>query len=327
MKKIKVNVISLAIMALGVIAPTLAQAAWPDGKQVYVTVPYPPGTEPDILARELGMSLNEQQGVNFVVENRPGANSIIGTDRVARSTGDGDQLLMVDTLAIATNPLLYKTLPYDWEKTLKPVATVAGTHLYLLVNDKLPVKTYQEFIASAKEKNGELNISTGGRGHVTHLGMGQLAKEEGVDFTYIPYGGVAPAVNALLAGETDAMLVGGMVASKQVTGGKVRILTVGATERSDLLADVPTIQEAGGKENSIPTTSFTLFAPISTSDQTVEEIYQAVAKAIQTPKMQESFKARGLISVSATPAEIRSAIEKNIEIYTKLIPSLGIKPE
>lgn len=327
MKKIKVSVISLAIMAIGVIAPSLAQAAWPDGKQVYVTVPYPPGTEPDILARELGMSLNEQRGVNFVVENRPGANSIIGTDRVARSEGNGDQLLMVDTLAIATNPLLYKTLPYDWEKTLKPVATVAGTHLYLLVNDKLPVKTYQEFIASAKEKNGELNISTGGRGHVTHLGMGQLAKEEGVDFTYIPYGGVAPAVNALLAGETDAMLVGGMVASKQVTGGKVRILTVGAAERSELLADVPTIQEAGGKENSIPATSFTLFAPISTSDETVEEIYQAVAKAIQTPKMQESFKARGLVSVTATPAEIRSAIEKNIEIYTKLIPSLGIKPE
>lgn len=327
MKGIKTTVISLAIMAVGVVAPSLAQAAWPDDKQVYITVPYPPGTEPDILARELGMILGEERGTTFVVENRPGANSIIGTDRVARSGGDGDQLLMVDTLAIATNPLLYKKLPYDWEKTLKPVVTVAGTYLYLLVNDKLPVNTYQEFIDKAKETKGELNISTGGRGHVTHLGMGQLANEEGVDFTYIPYGGVAPAVNALLAGETDAMLVGGLIASKQVTGGKVRILAVGAPERSKLLSDVPTIHEVGGPENSVPATTFTLFVPVSTSDQTVEEIHRAVSKAIQAPKIQESFKARGLIPVSSTPEEIRSSIEKNIEIYTELMPRLGIKPD
>lgn len=324
---IKTKVISLAMVAVGVVAPSLAQAAWPDGKQVYITVPYPPGTEPDILARELGMILGEERGANFVVENRPGANSIIGTDRVARSEGDGDQLLMVDTLAIATNPLLYKKLPYDWEKTLKPVVTVAGTHLYLLVNDKLPVKNYQEFIERAKASKGELNISTGSRGHVTHLGMGRLAKEEGVEFTYIPYSGVAPAVNGLLAGETDAMLVGGMIASKQATGGKVRILAVGASERSELLSEIPTIAESGGPADSVPTTTFTLFAPATTSDATVMEIHRAVTKAVQAPKIKESFKARGLISVDNTPEEIRASIERNIQVYTELMPTLGIKPE
>ena len=328
MKRIKTKAIALATVALGLVAPSLSYAAWPEDTQVYVTVPYPPGTEPDILARELGMILSNAKGANFIVENRPGANAIVGTDRVARSHAkNGEQLLMVDTLALATNPLLYESLPYEWESSLKPVVTVAGTHLYLLVKDDLPVASYEEFIAKAKQDKGELNISTGGQGHVTHLGMGRLAKAEEVDFTYIPYGGVAPAVNGLLAGETDAMLVGGLVASKQIAGGKVRVLAVGAPERTDLLPDVPTIQEAGGPADSVPTTTFSLFVPATTSDEVVEEIHRAVTAAVQEPKIQESFKARGLIPVQTTPAELDAVIKENNKNYATLIPELGIQPQ
>ena len=328
MRRYTTKLLSALAVAGAMLLPSMAQAAWPeDFSQIYITVPYPPGTEPDILARELGMVLGEESGSTFVIENRPGANSIVGTDRVARTQGKGDQLLMVDTLAIATNPLLYKNLPYDWEQSLKPVVTVAGTHLYLLVNDEVPAQDYGELIQLAKDLDGELNISTGGRGHVTHLGMGHLAKEEGIDVTYIPYAGVAPAVNGVLAGETDAMLVGGLVASKQLEGGKVRVLGVGASERTDLLPEVPTIQEAGGPEGVVPTTTFTLFAPISTPDEVVQEIHEAVTRAVQTAQFEEAFEARGLIPVFATTEEIRAAIDDSVAVYSELIPSLGIKPE
>lgn len=327
MKQLKNTTLALLLAGVGALAPMMAQAAWPTTEQVRIVVPYPPGTEPDILARDLGVHLNKATGKVFVIENRPGANAIIGTDNIAKAKGDGSALLMVDSLAVSTNPLLYKSLPYKWEKDLKPVTTVAGVNLYLLVKNDFPAKDYKEFVAAAKKANGDVNVGTGGRGHVTHLGMGLLGREEGLNFTYVPYKGMAPATNAILGGETDAMLVGGILASQHVNGGKVRVLAVGADKRTELLPNVPTVQEAGGHANSIPTTTFALFAPGTTPDETVKEIQEKVDAALRTPEMQTAFKTRGLAQFYTTPAQTLERVQNDSKTYSELIPTLGIQPE
>ncbi|MYN14422.1 tripartite tricarboxylate transporter substrate binding protein [Pusillimonas sp. TS35] len=307
-------------------APAIRGAAWPTG-QVRIVVPYPPGTEPDVLARDLGNHLNKQTGQTFVVENRPGANAIIGTESVARSEGDGNTLLMVDRLALETNPYLYTKLTYDWHKDLKPVADLASVNLYLAVRKDFPVNSFEEFIAYAKKNPNAVNVATGGKGHVTHLGMASLANAEGVDFTYVPYRGVSPALNGLLAGETDAMIAGGLVMSQQSKAGNVKVLAVGTDERTALMPDVPTLQQAGGKPASIPSTTFTLVAPGTTPDAVVAQINEKVNKVLEEPALLKSYQARGLIVRRGTPQQVKQQMLTEAGQYKQIVNELGIKPE
>lgn len=318
---------AIAAIVLGAWLAAPAQAAdWPTD-QVKIVVPYPPGTEPDILARDLGFQLNKSTGKVFVVENRPGANAIIGTDVVAQAPGDGKTLLMLDRLALVTNPLLYKKLPYDWEKNLKPVTTVAGVNLYLALKKQLPAKTYKEFEQLAKKSPNSVNIGTGGKGHVTHLGMASVAQSEDIGFTYVPYKGVAPAMNALLAGEVDAMLAGGLVASQHFKAGTINLVAVGADKRSSFLPDVPTVQEAGGKAGSIPSTAFVLVAPGSTSNALVAQINSAVNKVLAEPALRKSYESRGLTVKTTTPEETLAEMKQEAGRYAKLVKELGLQPE
>jgi tripartite-type tricarboxylate transporter receptor subunit TctC len=319
-------VAALAIAGAWFVAPVHAET-WPGSEQVTIIVPYPPGTEPDILARDLGFHLNEATGKVFVIENRPGANAIIGTTAVTRAAGDGNTLLMVDRLSLVTNPLLYKSLSYDWRKDLKPVTNVGGVSLFLALKKDSPANTFAEFIDMARKAPGEVNIGTGGKGHVTHLGMEALAQAEGVSFTYVPYKGVAPAMNALLAGETDGMLAGGLVVSQQAKAGKIKVVAIGADKRSDFLPDVPTLKEAGGKPGSIPSTAFTLVVPGATPDTVVAQINAAVAKVMEVPALRNAYEARGLTVNVTSPQETQAQMNQEAERYQKLVDKLGLKPE
>ena len=318
------KLISLFFMATLSFA-TLAQA-WPPAT-VRIVVPYPPGTEPDVLARDLANSLSTQTGKTFLVENKPGANSILGTDTVAKAEGDGSTLLMVDRLAVVTNPLLYSKLPYDWQKSLKPVSDLAGINLYLAVRDSLPAKNLKEFIQYAKANPKKVNVATGGNGHVTHIGMEMLSQASGVQFTYVPYKGVGPAVLDLAKGEVDAMIAGGLVFQPHVKSGKVRVLAVGDTQRQKAMPDAPTIIEAGGKEGTIPSTAFTLFAPAKVSDPIIQQMNQAVAKAMSSSTLRDSYAARGLNVQTTTPDKTLSLMKSDADKYQKIIREAGIKIE
>ena len=140
MKQLKNTTLALLLAGVGALAPMMAQAAWPTTDQVRIVVPYPPGTEPDILARDLGVHLNKATGKVFVIENRPGANAIIGTDNIAKAKGDGSALLMVDSLAVSTNPLLYSNLPYDPQKDLTPLSLVATQPFVIAVHPSREVR-------------------------------------------------------------------------------------------------------------------------------------------------------------------------------------------
>lgn len=324
MTHFKSKILACAFLALSGVA-VFAQA-WPPAT-VRIVVPYPPGTEPDVLARDLGNALSAQTGKTFVVDNKPGANSIVGTDAVAKADGDGSTLLMVDRLAVVTNPMLYTKLPYQWESALKPVSDLAGVNLFLGVREGLPVKNFNDFIQYAKANPKKLNVGTGGNGHVNHIGMEMLAQAHGVSFTYVPYKGVGPAVMGLLSGEVDAVMAGGLALQSHIKSGKVKALTVGASQRQAFMPDVPTVVEAGGKEGSIPSTVFALFAPAKVPDSVVNQISQAVARAMDTPQARASYGERGVIINVTKPEQTLSLMKGEAGKYDKIIRDAGIKIE
>lgn len=294
---------------------------------VKIIVPYPPGTEPDVLARELGNALSTSTGKTFVVDNKPGANSILGTDIVAKSDGDGATLLMVDRLAVVTNPLLYSKIPYQWESSLKPVSDIAGVNLFLGVRESLPVNNFQEFIKYVKANPKKINVGTGGNGHVNHIGMEMLAQANGLSFTYIPYKGVAPAVMGLLSGEVDVVMAGGLALQQQLKAGKIKVLVVGAPKRSMVLPDVPSIVEVGGKDGTIPSTVFALFASAKTPDAVVDQMNQAVVKVLESPKLRATFAVRAVDVAATSPAQTLSLMRAESSKYEKIIRDAGIKVE
>ena len=292
-----------------------------------IVVPYPPGTEPDVLARDIGIALNQQTGKPFVIENRPGANAMIGADAVAKADGDGGTLLMIDRLAVVTNPLLYSKVSYDWEKTLKPITDVARVQLFVGVREGLPVKSFADFVAYAKANPRKIMVGTGGNGHVNHIGMAMLAQAHGLEFTYVPYRGVAPAVQGLLTGEVDVVMAGGLAMQGHAKSGKVRLLVVGGEKRAEFMPDVPTLAEAGGKPGSIPSTEFALIAPSKVPDAMINEIQRSVDQVVNQPALKSRYTSRGLVVSTTSPAETRSMMNSDATRYERIIRDAKIKVE
>lgn len=318
------KLLAAGLMALCATA-ALAQA-WPPAT-VKIVVPYPPGTEPDALARDVGNVLSKQTGKIFVVENKPGANSIIGTEMVAKGEADGSTLLMVDRLAIVTNPQLYSRMPYNWETALRPVSDLATVHLFLGVREGLPVKNFADFLAYAKANPKKVNVGTGGNGHVNHIGMEMLAQAHGLSFTYVPYKGVAPAIQGLLTGEVDVVMAGGLALQGHAKAGKVKLLAVGNRKRASIAPDVPTLTEAGGVADSIPSTVFSLIAPAKVPDAMAKQVSRAVADAVNNSQLKDNFRSRGLEVMSTTPEQTLELMKREAVKYEKIIREAGIKLE
>lgn len=324
MMSIKSKILAFFLLALSA-GSALAQA-WPPAT-VRIVVPYPPGSEPDVLARELGVSLGKQTGKIFVVDNKPGANSMIGTGEVAKAEGDGSVLLMVDRLAVVTNPVLYAKVPYKWEETLKPVSDLASVRLFIAVRDGFPGRTYAEFLSYAKARPGQVVVGTGGNGHVNHIGMAMVAQAHGLKFNYIPYKGVSPAIQDLLAGSVDVVMAGGLVLQAQAASKRIRVLAVGDDKRADVLPDVPTVTEAGGVAGSIPSTVFSLLAPAKVPDAVAAQISAAVAKAMGQPEVKRTYAAKGLEIVPTQPAQTLALMKQDAVKFEKIIREAGIKLE
>ena len=316
---------AVAVMGcLAVLGASPAVAQWPSG-QVKIVVPYPPGTEPDVMARDIGMRLTQQTGSVVVVENRPGANGMIGTASVAKSAPDGHTLLMIDRLALVTNPMLYGELPYDPKVDIRPVAEVGRINLFVAVRQDFPGSTYKDLMTYARSSTGKLNVGTGGNGHVNHLGMEMLAQSEGVVFSYVPYKGVAPAMNALLAGDVDTVMAGGLVMSQQAQAGKIRVMVVGDDVRSAFMPTVPTLAEAGGKAGSIPSTIFMLAAQGKTPTALVDQVNAAVNNVLADPELRASYSKRGVDLLNSSREAAQDGFKREVVTYDALIKQAHIK--
>jgi tripartite-type tricarboxylate transporter receptor subunit TctC len=313
-----------AAMALSAPLAATAQEAFPT-KPIRMVLPFPPGGVTDLLARALAEKLAPRLGQPVVVDNKPGAGTVLASDLVARAPADGHTLLMAAS-SLGTAPLLYEKVGYDAIKSFAPVTQVASVVHVLVVNPQLPVKSVKELIAYAKANPGKLNYSSTGTGTSTHLEGELLKSMAGVYMVHIPYRGSAPALIDLVAGQVNVMFDAYGSSGPFIKSGKLRALAVTTAERSQSVPELPTMQESGlpGYE-AMPWLG--LMAPAGTPQTVVERLHQEVAKVLEDPEMRGKFKGWGLDIIGNTPNEFASFLQRDIQQWDKVIRGANIKAD
>jgi len=291
-------------------------------RQITILVPIPPGGAPDIAARVLAAKLSENIGQPVVVENRAGANGNIATDLVAKAAPDGHTLGLLADSQITINPHLYK-MPLDTLRDLTPVTPVAVNQFVLTVNPSLPVRTFAEFIAYAKNANPPLAYASGGNGSQHHLTMEMLKQRAGINLLHVPYKGGAPAATATVAGETMAMWSGSSNAP-QIKAGRLRPLAVSGGQRSAQYPELPTIGEFyPGLENSI---WLGLFGPANLPEGVLTRLRSELRRVLESPDVKQKLNAAGgLDPYVASPEEFAALIQRDYAKYAKVVKDIGIK--
>ncbi|MBI5276390.1 MAG: tripartite tricarboxylate transporter substrate binding protein [Burkholderiales bacterium] len=318
----------VAATALAVPLAASAQGAWPS-RPVKIIVPFPAGGTTDILARAIAPELSKAFGQQFIVENRAGAGGNVGAEAVARSPADGYTLLMGTVGTHGINRALYAKMTYDPIKDFAPITLVAGVPNLMVMNpDKAKaygINTVKDFIAYARRNPGKLNMASSGNGTSIHL-AGELFKSQaGVFMVHFPYRGSAPAVLDLLAGNMDVMFDNLPSALQHVKAGKLKPLAVTSRQRSTVLPDTPTIEEAAGFKGFDATSWFGLLAPAGTPSDIVNRIQQEVAKSLKTPAISEKLVAQGAIPSGNTPAEFAKHIDAEHKKWAEVVKASGAK--
>ncbi len=317
----KVAVGALAAM----LATTTAFAQTYPSKPIRIVVPYPPGGFNDTLGRTLAAKFTESWGQPAVVENKPGGNTLIGSDYVAKSAPDGYTLLVV-AFPFSVVPSLFKTMPYDTVKDFAPVILAATSPNLLVVNPQLPVKSVGELVALAKAKPGTLSYASTGNGSSNHISMELFKTLAGVDIVHIPYKGSAPAVTDLLGGQVMLMFDNVPNVLPQVKAGRLRALGTSGAQRSALAPDVPTVAEAGvpGYELMV---WFGLVAPAGTPREVVQKLNAEVAKILAMPDVRERFMAQGVEPLGSTPEQFGEHIKAQMAKWSQVVRDAGVKAE
>ena len=312
----------LLACALALALPAGAQSF--PSRPAKLVVPFPPGGPLDTTGRAIAQKLTEAWGQSVVVENKPGAGGNIGADLVAKSPPDGYTVVMGALSTHAVNPSLYPKMPYDAQKDFAPITLVAITPNVLVVNPALPVHSVKELVAYAKAHPGKLSFGSGSNGSAGHL-AGELFKvDAGVDMVHIPYKGAAPAMQALLAGDTQLMFDNLASAMAQVKAGKLRALAVTTAQRSKLAPDLPTMAEAGVPGFDI-STWFGLLAPAGTPPEVVAKWNADVTKILSAPDMRERLAAQGAEAAPDSPAEFTRFIASELAKYARIVKASGAK--
>lgn len=318
---------SLTRFALAVVFALLGGASFAQNypsKPVRWVVPFPPGGPLDISARVLAQHMALGQPV--VVENKPGAGGNVGALQVAQSEPDGHTILMGAVSTHAINPHLYRSLGYDPHAQLAPITQVVQVPNILILNADLPPKSVGELIAYAKARPGKLNVGSGSNGSIGHLSAELFKKLAGIDWVHIPYAGGAPAMNALIAGETQLMFDNLASALPQIKAGKVRALAVTTARRSTHVADLPTVIEAGLAGFDMATW-WGAFAPAGTPKAAIDRLHAEITRAMKTPEVQERFAAMGATAIGDSPAEFAAFIKAEHAKYGPVVAASGARAD
>jgi len=309
---------------IAVSSSALAQT-WPS-KPIRIVIAQAPGSATDVISRVVGNQLSEALGQPIVIDARPGAGGVLGTEVAARSAPDGYTLFMANNSTHGSNPAVYAKLPYDAVKDFAPVSFVASVPYVLVVDPKLPVKNVQEFIALVKASPGKMNYASAGNGSTHHF-CGELLKSmTGIDIQHIPYKGSGPGIAGLLGGEVSMMFSNVADIGSQVKGGKVRALAVTAQRRSSILPDVATMPEAGLPDFEI-TSWFGLLVPAGTPAPVIARLNAETVKVLGRADVRATLGAQGLDVAPSTPGQFAAHIKSEIVRFTKIAKAAGIKAE
>ncbi|MEN9779672.1 MAG: hypothetical protein RL014_820 [Pseudomonadota bacterium] len=295
----------------------LAQAsAWPT-KPLRVIVNFPPGGAADQLARLISQPLGEALGQSVVVENRAGANGMIGGEVVVKSPADGYTLLMSSGGMVSVNPHIYPRMPFDPNKDIVPVASAARVLVYLVSHPKMPVNNVQEFLAYLKANPGKTSFGSPGNGSSPHLAAEMMKSQAGVFSVHVPYRGAAPALQDLLAGQLDFYFDPG-IGLQQVRAGRLKLLAVGSPKRSPLFPEVPTLDEAGLKGFDADTV-FGFYAPAGTPAAVIERLNREIKKILATKPVQDRINALGGDALPLSPAQFAAKAAEDSKRFGAII--------
>jgi len=314
--------VRLAALLLLVASTAFAQT-YPS-KPVRFVVPYAAGGATDLIARVIGERLSAGLGQPFVIDNRPGAATLLGAQIVAKAEPDGYTLLMATSTTLAINASLYKTLPYDPVKDFAPISLAIQHPFVLLVDPKLPAHNVRELVALAKSKPGQLAYASGGSGSFPHLAMALFQTMTGIDVIHVPYKGSAPALTDLMGGQIAMMFDN--TALNYVKGGKIRALAVTTKDRLSVMPDVPTLQEAGVPGYELAAWQGVV-APAGTSRAVVERLNTEIVKLLHEPDTARRLTGDGGQIITSTPDQFAAYIKSEIGRFAKIVKDSGAKVE
>lgn len=308
---------------VGLFVSTAAAQSFPNGP-LHIIVPYSTGGLADALARATGAVVSTSLGVPVIVEDRPGASSIIGMEACAKAKPDGQTVCLTVADSLSYNPQLFGKLPYNPAKDFDPVIRLAWTNNLLVANAKAPFNNYKEMIAYAKANPGKLNWGTWGPATLPDLYLRWIAAHEGISITAIPYGGAGKANLAVYSGEVDITYMGFGVAGPQIKVGRIKpLITIGG-KRSPFMPELPALGEEGGDPGLAG--YFGVFAPAGVPKPILDRLNAEFAKAAVDPKVQEFYKVSTLVWEPNTPEQFAAFAKSDREAAAKVFQSIGVKP-
>jgi tripartite-type tricarboxylate transporter receptor subunit TctC len=306
------------------ICEAVAQAPYPN-RPVRMLVPFPPGGGTDVISRTVAQKLGETWGQAVVVENRGGANGIIGTDLGAKAKPDGYTLLVV-IATHAINPSLYKKLPYDTAADFVPISLMAQYPFILTIHPALPSRSVRDFIALAKAKPGQLSYASSGNGSGPHLGFELFKNVARIDVVHVPYKGAGPANIDLISGQVQAMFNNFLAAMPQLKAGKLRVLAVTSSKRSQVMPELPTMAESGLPGFDV-TGWYALLAPAGVAHEIVAKVQSDLANALRVPAVSTRLSSEGAEPVGSTPEQFAKFMAAEIQKWGKVIRDSKVTPE
>ena len=313
---------ALFLFFLGFAVFASAFAAYPD-KPIRFVVPFAPGGGTDIIARTLGVEISKDLGQPVIVDNKPGAGTLIGTDNVAKSAPDGYTVLIASPSSILVNPLLMPKLGYDAKRDLVPVSKVSSSPLVVAVNPSLGATTLRELIDAAKRQPGKLNFASSGNGSAPHLAAVHFMRLAGVEMVHVPYKGGGPAVQALLAGDTQLSFATPPSVLPLVQAGRLRALAITSRNGSALVPGVPGMVEAGLPD--VQGITFNgVFAPKATPADTVGKLSVTIRKALDNPDVVQKLAALGSEGRGSTPEEFAKFLQRESAKWTDVMQKANI---
>lgn len=303
--------------------PALASAQFPQ-KAVSVVAPFPPGGAADTLARIVARHLSQQfPQSSFLVENKPGAGTIVGTQHVARAPADGYTLLLSGNATFTMNAALHSTLPYDPVKNFDAIGLIGSIPYVLVAHPKVPADTLGQLVELARKEPGRLNYASFGNGTGAHFAAEMFKKTAGVDLTHVPYKGSAPAMQDLIGGQVQVMFETNIGAVPQIRGGRVKPLAVTSPKRLEALPDVPTMSELGYAGAAF-TGWMAVVAPRGLAPETRDALVRALANAMATSQMQADLRQVGLQVQYEPPSSYEARLRTEIPTMKEMVKAMGI---